>query len=272
MAKSMVVSLTGIAAVVTAALVVASGVPFAAQAQSKYADDTFSIVSRTHGRVNMHVAGRGDHCWATTSDDDHVGIAMGDKLCTLWDEGDDDGTALHAQITPNKISFHMDGKSYSIADEATVKRARSLFDPLLSLQEQQSDLGAKQRALGEKQRDLGRQQRETKVQVPDMSGDFKKVEADAKRMSAEGGTQSELGDLESELGDLQSQLGDLQSQAGDQQSKLGDKQSELGDQQSELGDQQSKLGEESQEKAVGIAGKLRELLAQSVQSGAAKPE
>lgn len=256
-----------------AILLAASAAPFVAHAQSKYANDTFMVVSRTDGgRVDMHVDGRGDHCWATTSNDDGVGISMGDSKCTLWDEGADDDASMHAKIAPSKITFRLNGKSYTVADSATVKRARSLFDPLVSIEEKQNDLGAKQRALGEKQRGLGEQQREVRVKVPDMNTDFQKVEADAKRLSAEGGTQSDLGDLQSELGDLQSKLGDLQSQAGDAQSKLGDQQSVLGDQQSALGDQQSDLGDKSQQMADDIAAKVRSILDQSIKNGTAKPE
>lgn len=270
MRKVTTLSFAGLTAIATAILV--GGGALVAHAQSKYANDTYTVVTRSDGGVRMHVEGRGDHCWATSSPDDRVGVTMGDKLCTTWEEGRQGETSLYAQISPEKISFHLDGKSYVTSDGDTVRRARSLFEPLVSIQEQQSALGAQQRALGEKQRGLGRQQREVKVQVPDMSSDFKKVEADAKRLNSEGGTQSDLGDLQSELGDLQSQLGDLQSKAGDAQSKLGDQQSTLGDQQSELGDQQSKLGDQAGEKAEDIASKVRTMLAQAVQNGTAKPE
>ena len=216
--------------------------------------------------------GRGGHCWATTSDDHGVGVSIGDDLCALWDEGANDSDSLRAKLAPNKISFHLEGKSYGIADAATVTRARALFDPLVRIDGQQSELGQQQRALGEKQRELGRQQREVKVKVPDMDADFQKVEADAKRLSSQGGTQSDLGDLQSELGDLQSKIGDVQSQAGDAQSKIGDQQSDLGGQQSALGDQQSALGDQSQKIATDVARNLRALLAQAIQSGAAKPE
>ncbi|MFZ0639887.1 MAG: hypothetical protein WA020_13635 [Candidatus Acidiferrales bacterium] len=266
-------SVASLAAVVAAVFFAASAAPFLAHAQSKYANDTFTLVSRSDGSsVDMHLRGEGDHCWATTSDDKGIGISMGDNLCTLHDEGEDADAAMYARISTNKISFRLDGKSYSITDAATVRRARSLFDPLVSIEEQQSELGAKQRALGDKQRELGSQQREVKVQTPDMGADFQKVEADAKRLSTEGGTQSELGDLQSELGDLQSRLGDLQSQAGDSQSKLGDQQSVLGDQQSALGDQQSDLGDQADKLAADIAGKLRTALNQAVQNGTAKSE
>ena len=255
-------------------LVAASGLLVAyAQVPPKYANDTFTLITRNdHGRIRMHVKGRGDHCWATTSNDRTVGVSMGDDLCTSEAEDVPDSALLAVQVMQAKVSFRMNGKSYSIADPGTVKNLRGLFAPLLSIEAQQSELGAKQRELGEKQRELGRQQREVKVKVPDMSADFQKIEADVQRLSSQGGTQDQLGDLQSELGDLQSRVGDLQSQAGDAQSKLGDQQSDLGDQQSRFGDEQSALGDKAQKLAGDIADKLRNMLQQAVNSGAAKAE
>lgn len=253
-------------------LVLGSALAYA-QVPSKYANDTFTLITRNdHGRIRMHVEGRGDHCWATTSNDRTVAVSMGDDLCTSEAEDVPDSAVVWARVMPAKVSFRMNGKSYSIADPGTVKNVRGLFNPLLSIEAQQSELGAKQRALGEKQRELGRQQREVKVKVPDMSADFQKVEADVQRLSSQGGTQDQLGDLQSELGDLQSRIGDLQSQAGDAQSKLGDQQSDLGDQQSRFGDQQSALGDKAQTLALDIAAQARNMLTQAVKSGAAKPE
>jgi flagellin-like hook-associated protein FlgL len=256
-----------------AAIFVAGAIVVAAYAQapSKYANDTFTVISRSDGgHVHVHLRGRGDHCWATTSDDRDVAISIGDDLCTSEDVPDD--ALVFARVMPAKIAFRLSGHSYSINDAQTVKTARSLFDPLINIEAQQSELGARQRELGEKQRGLGNQQRQVKVSVPDMSTDFQKVEADAKRLSAQGATQSQLGDLQSELGDLQSRIGDLQSKAGEVQSKLGDQQSDLGDQQSRLGDQQSALGDQAEKLSAGISRKLQSLLSQAVKSGLAKPE
>lgn len=257
-----------------AILVLVSGLLAAsAQVPSKYANDTFTVISRSdHGRVKVHLEGRGDHCWATTSENRTVAVGIGDALCTSEPYDVPDDTAAVARIMPNKISFRLNGKSYLISDANTVKSARSLFDPLVKIEAQQSELGAQQRALGERQGELGSRQHEVKVKVPDMTAEFQKVEADAKRLATQGGTQSDLGDLQSELGDLQSRIGDLQSEAGDAQSKLGDQQSDLGDQQSRLGDQQSELSERGQAEVVSIAEKLHTVLTQAVSSGVAKPE
>ncbi|HET9183439.1 MAG TPA: hypothetical protein VFP59_14985 [Candidatus Angelobacter sp.] len=258
---------SGVILVITSALLASAQVP------AKYANDTFTVIARNdHGRIHMHLDGRGDHCWATSSDDRGIGVSMGDELCTSEAEDVPDNALLWARVMPAKISFRMSGKSYSITDPTTVKNVRGLFDPLLSIEAQQSELGAKQRALGEKQSELGRQQREVKVKVPDMSADFQKIEAEVQRLSSQGGTQDQLGELQSELGDLQSRIGDLQSHAGDAQSRLGDQQSDLGDQQSQFGDQQSALGDKAQTLAVEIAGKLRATLTQAINSGVAKPE
>lgn len=242
-----------------------------AQAPAKYANDTFTLISRgDHGRVRIHLKGEGDHCWASSSYDNGIAISMGDDLCTSNAVDVPDNALVFARVMPNKISFRLQGKSYSISDANTVKSARSLFDPLVSIEAQQDELGARQRALGERQRELGHSQSQVKVSVPDMSADFQKVEADAKRLSSQGANQSELGDLQSELGDLQSRIGDLQSQAGDQESKLGDQQSNLGEQQER--DQQSELAEKGQAIIVNIADKLHEILKQAVNAGTAKPE
>jgi hypothetical protein len=244
-----------------------------AQTPSKYANDTFTVISRNdHGRVKVHLEGRGDHCWATTSEDRTVGVSMGDALCTSEPYDVPGDAVVIARVMPGKISFRLNGKSYSTSDAGMVKNARSLFEPLVSIQAQQNELGAQQRALGARQSELGHKQREVRVNVPDMSAEFQRIEAEAKRLASQGGTQSELGDLQSHLGDLQSRIGDLQSQAGDAQSKLGDQQSGLGDQQSRLGDQQSELGEKAQALVMDISEKLHAMLVQAVSSGIAKPE
>ena len=265
-------NLTRMAAALAAALLLAAFATVNARAQEQsgtnYANATITVATTANGDDRLHFSSSG--CSVSLSG---VGILVDiDGNCWGWNQGPHVPRGLWMRIAQDKISFRHDGRDYVITDAATVKHARELLAPLLTIFEQQNKLGDQQRALGEKQRALGERQRDVKVTVPDMSADFQKVETDAKRLSANGGTQSELGDLQSELGDLQSRLGDLQSQAGEAESKLGDRQSDLGDQQSTLGDQQSGLGDKAKQMAPGIAGRLRDILAQSIQNGTAKAE
>lgn len=270
MSKSSRLTLTQFIAATAAFFFAACMLPLVTRAQSAQSDANGTIIVATtaQGADSLHFSTGG--CSGNLSG---AGVFVSiDDSCWAWNDGGDIPRSMWVRIAGDKISFRQNGKTYQITDAATVKRVRALFAPIEDLSRQQRELGDQQRALGKKQRDLGRQQREVKVTIPDMSADFAKVEADAKRLSAEGGTQSDLGDLQSELGDLQSRLGDLQSQAGEAQSKLGDQQSALGDQQSALGDKQSALGDRESEMAGKVARQLKDMLDQSVSSGAAKPE
>ncbi|HKW90059.1 MAG TPA: hypothetical protein VJN21_15010 [Candidatus Acidoferrales bacterium] len=283
MNKSCVAGMATIAAVGMYLAVGISGVRAQDQSQDMRINPNSAIkVMTSEGDESLHVSEHGCH-GSVSGPGTYIGI---DDRCSIWSDTENVPRGMDFEITADEISFVREGKHYRIRDAATVKQARNALAPLVSALDQQNALGAKQRALGEqqralgqKQREFGRQQRDVKVSVPDMSADFKKVEADAKRLNEQGGTQSDLGDLQSELGDLQSKLGELQSQAGDvqskfgdQQSKLADQQSALGDQQSDLGDQQSALGEKAESVLGEVLGKVRDVLAQAVKSGTAKPE
>jgi hypothetical protein len=275
--KSLASRLTELASLGTAILFVASAVPLPAhtQSQSKSASYTFTVVGRSdHRAVNLPTTDGGqNHCWSTTtSQAKGVGISVGDDLCAPWEQRAVDTEGIFAKVMLNKISFRLNGKSYSTSDPDTVKRARSLFDPLLSVEAQQSDLGTKQGTLGERQGQLGHQGSDRRVSVPDMSAEFEKIEADVKRLSSEGATQSDLGNLQSELGSLQRRIGDLQSVAGKASSESGNRQSVLADQQTRLGNQQIALGDKAQILAASIVDQLRTMLMQAIRSGAAKPE
>ena len=171
-------NLTPIAAV---ALLLASFVAVNARAQqsdSKYANATITVVTTANGDDNLHFSSR--DCGVSLSGE---GIVVDiDGTCWGWNQGPNVPRGLWMRIAQDKISFRHDGKEYVITDATTVKHARELLAPLLTIFEQQNKLGNQERALGEKQRSLGEQQRDVKVEVPDMSADFAKVEADAKRL------------------------------------------------------------------------------------------
>lgn len=179
--------------------------------------------------------------------------------------------ALRKKIPGDFIWFERDEKPYVIRDQATIDRARKLFEPQEELGKRQEELGAQQEALGQQQEALGKKMEEVRVKVPDMTADLEKVKAKLKALQ-DGGTQEQLGDLQSEIADLQSKIGELQSNAGEMQSKLGEEMGKLGEQQGKLGEQQGKLGEMQGELARQASKQMRALLDEAISKGLAQPE
>jgi beta-lactamase regulating signal transducer with metallopeptidase domain len=179
--------------------------------------------------------------------------------------------ALRKKIPGDFIWFERDEKPYVIRDQATIDRARKLFEPQEELGKQQEELGAQQEALGKQQEALGKKMEEVRVKVPDMTADLEKLKAELKALQ-DGGTQEQLGELQSEIAELQSKVGELQSNAGDMQSKLGEEMGKLGEQQSELGEQQGKLGEMQGELARRASQGMKALFDEAIAKGLAQPE
>ena len=198
-------------------------------------------------------------------------VVAGDS-CTAMDFDEDGGPSIRAEIAEHSVEFWHDGKQYVIHDQATVDRARKLFEPLLGLSEKQRELGKQQEVLGEKQSELADQMSEVRMKMPDLSAELKAVETKMQELRANGGTQSEFGELQSQLGEIQSRIGEIQSQAGEQQGEIGEKQGKLGEEQGKLGEIQGKLGQQQSEISKKAALDLKKLLDDAVTRGIAKPE
>lgn len=179
--------------------------------------------------------------------------------------------ALRKKIPGDFIWFERDEKPYVIRDQATINRARKLFEPQDELGKKQEALGAQQEALGKQQEALGKKMEEVRVKVPDMTADLEKVQAKLKALQG-GGTQEQLGELQSQIAELQSKIGELQSNAGDMQSKLGEEMGRLGEQQGRLGEQQGKLGEMQGELARQASRQMKALMDEAISKGLAQPE
>lgn len=125
------------------------------------------------------------------------------------------------------------GAAYVIRDAATLRRAESIFEP--------------QRVLGSRQAELGSRQAEL------------------------GGRQAALGAEQARLGVRQASASpDRAEELARQQNALGRKQDDLGRQQDALGKQQDALGREQDSLAREAEAKLRTLLGEALQSGAAR--
>jgi beta-lactamase regulating signal transducer with metallopeptidase domain len=180
--------------------------------------------------------------------------------------------SLRSKIPGDFIWFERDEKSYVIRDQATVDRAKKLWEPERELGRKQEALGKQQEALGEQQEALGRKMEQVHVKIPDLSSQMEKLEAEMKQLSANGGTVEQIGDLQSQIGDLQSRIGEIQSDAGRQQGDIGRDQGELGRKQGELGRQQGELGRQQGELARQASREMKTLLDDAIAHGLAQPE
>jgi len=178
---------------------------------------------------------------------------------------------LRKLIPGDFIWFQRDEKSYVIRDQATIDRAKKLWDPQEELGKKQEALGKQQEALGKQQEALGAKMQQVKVNVPDMTADLEKLKAELKQLSS-GATVEQVGHIQSEIGELQSKIGEIQSHAGVQQSKLGDEMSTLGEQQGRLGEQQGELGRQQGDLAREATRQMKQLLDEAVTKGIAQPE
>jgi len=179
---------------------------------------------------------------------------------------------LRKQIPGDFIWFQRDEKSYVIRDQATVDRAKKLWEPQEELGKKQEALGKQQEALGKQQEELGAKMQQIRVNVPDLNADLEKLKAELKQLSSSGATVEQVGHIQSEIGDLQSKIGNLQSHAGDQQGKLGEEMGALGEKQGKLGEEQGKLGEQQGKLAEQATHQMKQLLDEAITKGLAQPE
>jgi bla regulator protein BlaR1 len=178
---------------------------------------------------------------------------------------------LRKNIQGDFIWFQRDEKSYVIRDQATIDRAKKLWEPQQELGKKQEELGKQQEALGKQQQELGAKMEQIRVNVPDMTADLEKLKAELKQLSS-GATVEQVGHIQSEIGELQSKIGNLQSHAGDQQGKIGEEMGALGAKQGKLGQQQGELGRQQGELAREAARQMKQLLDEAIAKGIAQPE
>ncbi len=186
--------------------------------------------------------------------------------------GAPEAMALRSKIPGDFIWFERDEKPYVIRDQATVQRAKQLWQPVEDLGRQQADLGQQQALLGQTEANIGRQIDEVRVKIPDLSAQMEKLAAEMKQLSASGGTVEQIGDLQSRIGEVQSQLGEVESEAGRRQAEIGRQQAEMGREQAALGRQQGELGQQQAELSRAASQQMKQLLDDAMARGLAKPE
>jgi beta-lactamase regulating signal transducer with metallopeptidase domain len=220
-------------------------------------------------------SGGSSYRYSYDTDNDEHWVMVSGKSDSLTMSGNMDDAhhveKLKKQIPGDFIWFERGDKSYVIRDQATIDRARKLWDPQGELGKKQEALGAQQEALGKQQEELGSKMEQVQVKVPDMTAALDKLKAELKALSSSA-TMEDMGRVQSEIGDLQSRIAELQSQAGEQQSKLGEQQSVLGEKQSRLGQQQGELGRQQAALAREANRQMKILLDEAIKKGIAQLE
>ena len=223
---------------------------------------------------HSHSSGHG-YSYAFGYDDEERFVIVSGKSDSLTMSGSSQDARhvekLRKQIPGDFIWFQRDEKSYIIRDQATIDRARKLWEPQEELGKQQEELGKQQEVLGKQQEALGAKMEQIQVKVPDMTAELDKLRAELKALSA-GATVEQVGRIQSEIGELQSKIGEVQSHAGDQQGKLGEEMGALGEKQGKLGEQQGELGRRQAELAEQATRQMKVLFDEAIKNGKAQPE
>jgi beta-lactamase regulating signal transducer with metallopeptidase domain len=181
---------------------------------------------------------------------------------------------LQTKIQGDFIWFERDGKSYVISDQATVDRAKKLFEPENNLGKVQEDAAKQQEALQKQIQDAVHQIQETRVKLPDLTADMQKLEETMKKLGADGGTMVEIGQLQREMAELQSRIAEVQASGWLDQGRrdFARKEGEMGRQLGEFARQQAELARQQVESAREAQRQLKELLDDAFARGLAKPE
>jgi len=105
-------------------------------------------------------------------DDEHRFAIVSGKSDTFMTWGTSEASRhvgrLKKRIPEDFIWFQRDEKSFIIRDQATVDRARKLWEPQQELGKKQAELGKQQEALGRQQEELSARMQQVRVKVPDI--------------------------------------------------------------------------------------------------------
>lgn len=196
-----------------------------------------------------------------------------DELTMSGDRDDaEHARALKGKIPGDFVWFERDQKSYIISDQATVDRAKQLWQPNLELEKQQRDLQKQQEGLARQAEDAVRKIEDMKIKVPDLSAEMQKVQEALKKLNSEGGTMNEIGDLQRQMGEILREIGEAQRDAGRTAGIMGREQGEWGRKMGEVGRRQGEIGRKQAEQAREAARQMQQLLDDAVAKGLAKPE
>lgn len=179
---------------------------------------------------------------------------------------------LRARISEDFIWFEHEGGSYIIRDQATIERARKLWQPEEELDQKQSEIGEHFAALQKEEEDFAQKRQNSRSDVPDMTVKLQKLQADMKELSANGGTVEQISDLLREIHDLQRRVEEILMDALRKRSEIGLSQVEFGRKRQGLEQQSEELNRQKGELLRQRSTEMRRLLVEAVDHGLAQLE
>jgi beta-lactamase regulating signal transducer with metallopeptidase domain len=200
-------------------------------------------------------------------------ITRGSNHPIVWGSEDDAEHAgeLRSKIPGDFIWFEHDGKSYIIRDQATIGRAKQIWQQRGDSAKLQQQLQAKEQELSKEMHDQVQQKmQDIRVKVPDMSAELQKLQSEVKQLNANGATLQQLGDLQRQVGELQQALG--QARWNSNMDEINRRAGELGQQMGDIGRQLGEIARQSVEQARQASEQMRQLFDGAIANGKAKPE
>src|SRR6202007_2188904 len=106
-------------------------------------------------------------------------VTNGDSITMSGSLKDEEhARALRSKIPGEFIWFEHDEKSYIIRDQATIDRAKKLWEGNPDLARKKEELQRQKEALQEKKEALQRNKEEIRVKIPDLSAQMQRIEAE----------------------------------------------------------------------------------------------
>lgn len=213
----------------------------------------------------------GNHYWTGPR---FVIISKNSESITMFGSQEDleHARLLRARISEDFIWFEHEGRSYIIRDQATIDRARKLWQPEEDLNQKQSEIGEHLVALQKEEEDFARKWQNSRSDVPDMTVKLQKLQDDMKELSANGGTVEQISDLWKEIRDLQRRVEEVLMDALRKRSEMQGSQVEFGRKRQGLEQQSEELNSQKSELLRQRSIEMRRLLVEAVDRGLAQLE
>ncbi|HEU0016169.1 MAG TPA: M56 family metallopeptidase [Longimicrobium sp.] len=171
--------------------------------------------------------------------------------------------------------FRHDGREYVVRDPRVLREVEALWLPVNEIGRQQSEIGAKQSEIGARQSEIGARQSEIGAEQGKIGARMGVIGARLSRLAvreSDGASESERREIERERRDLEAEMRRLQGEMGElsrRMSQVSEPMREHGEEMAERGREMAALGDRMREAVDRANARMRALLRQAIESGAA---